>query len=146
MDRIVELTLYPDVRSKVNELVKTEAYQGFTYFITFNRLGIPCAYVEIPQSHELYEVDYENIELDAKYAPNWNLTFSGSQLHPQYTLNTGWFIGWDYGHCTDCVKPDFGGDFFNGRVWSTEEIEAECHKVIDALKGHHYGIEGQNGN
>lgn len=133
MDKIAELTQFPDKRNG-NELIKKGEYKGLNYYIAFNgELGIPLAYVKIPKGHKWYGKDYQEIDL-AENAPNWNLTFSDCYVPTiPDTLIGGWYIGWDYGHATD-YHNDGWCRVIQGRVWTTEEIEDECKNVIEAIK------------
>lgn len=133
IDKVAELTQFPDKRNG-NELIKKSKYKGLTYYIVFNgRLGIPLAYVKIPRKHKWYGKNYQEMDL-GENAPNWDLTFSDCHVPTiPDTLVGGWYIGWDYGHVTDYYDNGLSS-VLRGRVWTTEEIENECKKVIEAAK------------
>ncbi|MCM1315091.1 MAG: hypothetical protein NC040_10945 [Muribaculaceae bacterium] len=53
--------------------------------------------------------------------------------------NDGWWIGWDYGHCTDYSgfmmhEHWFDIDTSHLKKWTTAEIFEEVKKVISQLK------------
>jgi len=121
------------------ELLDTGDIDRFTYYVL--SLGThPCAYVKIPKNHPLFGVKYDS-KIAQTVDCHCGLTYAGSTLIiSQFETLSGWFIGWDYAHCFDfmgySLDPRFS-DLHNNddKKWTTEEIVAECKKVIEQLKG-----------
>lgn len=117
------------------EVLDSGYCMGFSYYIL--SLGShPTAYVEIPVNHILYgkyyiEIEDMGIDIDV----NGGLTYSRDYLFLENGKELkGWFIGWDYNHCSD-----YSG-LFNFRPsnelkkWTTEEIQKEVMNVCYQLK------------
>lgn len=124
----------------------TNKYKNYLYVVWFcDTLGYRCGYVQIPEGHPLYEVRFTEIELNSV-----GLAFSG-----HIKGLDGWFIGWDHHHLWDGIDEDgirkihgndpniedmlnharsIGGcsDYYNP-VATMEDVEEECHKVIDEV-------------
>jgi len=116
-------------------------YKGFNFVIVSYGTH-PCAYVEIPKSHPLYETDYDCIDIDC----HGGLTFDGDLLFVDDSLK-GWYIGWDYAHPGDYVGYMLGvyedlGTPCADKKWKTEEIYEEVKKVIEQISN--YKKKGAN--
>lgn len=103
-------------------------YNGFSFYVL--SLGThPCAYVDVTDT-ELNGRDYGNIDIEC----HGGLTYSREYL---CTVNKkGWFIGWDYSHYGDFVGYELEMPIdirTNGKIWTIDEIVAECKRVIDQL-------------
>ena len=103
---------------------------GYRYCIV--SLGThPCAYVEIPEGHLCYGLNYEKIYINC----HGGLTYSkkgigerDSVLYPD-----AFWIGWDYAHFGD--RAEFPGYSCPGKTWTTEEILKEVDRVVYQLAG-----------
>ena len=89
----------------------------------------PCAYLGVPQSHWLANMD--TLEFDC----HWGLTFRGTSSHAE--LAGFYWFGWDYGHAGDLLtdpgqKP--GAALRHGKRWTAEEIEHDIVDVAVALQ------------
>ena len=121
-------------------------YKGFKYVITTMSLGHRCGYIEIPKSHPLFQLDYDddkfpNIEVHGgiTYAdkPHWDESACG------------WYIGFDRGHYDDLPDIELMSDEYkklrnldslivssdlnHATVKSLEFVEDECKNVIEQL-------------
>lgn len=126
------------------ELIST--YKGIKYVVWFNDVqGYRCGYVQIPESHPLYEKSYVDYNLNSIY-----LTFSGHIKNID-----GWFIGWDHHHIFDMIDEDgiinahsnmtseelndlliyahSMSDCVDGTSYYTNDVEKECMQVIDEI-------------
>ena len=112
-------------------------YNGLNYYVKNINGRHPTAYVEIPQGHKAYNMnfypyqdDYVNLEVHfgVTYEDKVLLAVDneGSRGHK--------FVGWDYGHA-----GDFEGGYIDttlemsGKRWTTEEIVEECKSAIDQI-------------
>lgn len=111
------------------ELLYGGKYKGYKYFILSIANRHPCAYVELPDDHIWYGVDYDEIDLNC----HGGVTYSRDYLGTKYKLVPGdcgrWVIGWDYAHSGDAI-----GDSDYGKKWTTEEIHNEVIRAIEELK------------
>lgn len=133
MDKITEN--YNSPMPPMRELIKKDKYNGVEYVIVWF-LGHPNAYINVPKEYKLYQKDYNSLSTDIElsYDPHGEFTFSGKNLHKEYGLEDGWYLGWDYAHSSDYVNTRGMRDItYDGRRYSTEEIEDECKNVIDAI-------------
>ena len=123
-------------------------YRNYQYAIWFNDVqGYRCGYVQIPETHPYYEMNYTDDNLDISSV---GLTFSG-----HIKGLSGWFIGWDHHHLWDGIDEEgirnahsdlseeelyeileyarsMAGEPY-GSVSYTDDVENECYKVIDEL-------------
>lgn len=116
----------------IADLLDSGTYDGYEYAIV-SRGFHPCAYVKFAESHRYYGVGYNNIPVDC----HCGLTYSEKYLDV-LPLSSGWWIGWDYGHCCD-----YSGfmmhehwkdvDASHYRKWTTAEILEEVKQVIAQL-------------
>jgi hypothetical protein len=123
-------------------------YRNYQYAIWFNDVqGYRCGYVQIPENHPYFEKEYID---DLLNITSVGLTFSG-----HIKGLSGWFIGWDHHHLWDGIDEEgirnahsdlskeelyeileyarsMAGEPY-GSVAYTDDVENECHKVIDEL-------------
>lgn len=126
MDRLTEL--YNMERPPIFETITKGKHSGFEFFIVWCA-SHPNAYIKIPKSHPFYKKDYR--EIDNKYLVHGGFTFSGEDLDKRYGLSDGWYLGWDYAHCTDFIN--LPGHCLDGIKWRVEDIEKDCKEVIDKI-------------
>lgn len=114
------------------EILDTGYCLGLLYYIL--SLGAyPCAYVRIPQEHEFYKKDYDNIDIDV----HGGLTYSRDFLWVSENQRVkGWFIGWDYAHYGDYLGYDmlpflqqFSEHHNKDKKWTTKEIFKDVKEV-----------------
>lgn len=91
-----------------------------------------CAYVGVRQGHPLYQVDYNDIDIDC----HGGLTFSrgGNKYRPLGY----WWLGWDYGHYGDkafyYLDPRMSFLSDNGEHgWTPDEVLSEIPDVLKQL-------------
>ena len=121
------------------KLIASGYYNGLNYYVK-NIAGMhPTAYIEIPQGHRAYNMDfYECIENYVSLNVHWGVTFQEGYLK---TVDDNGdrdhkFIGWDYGHAGDFAGYYIGDKWMedlNYKKWTTEEIIAECKDAIDQI-------------
>lgn len=97
-DERVKEMVYSKERKR--EMLATGYYFGLLYYVL--NLGThPTAYVKIPESHWLYNIDdYDAMPINC----HGGLTFVGNVLRvgeQEVCEIKGKFIGWDYAHCDD---------------------------------------------
>lgn len=114
------------------ETLDTGYCLGLLYYII--SLGThPCAYVRIPQEHQFYKKEYDDIDIDV----HGGLTYSRDYLWILENQKIdGWFIGWDYAHYRDYLGyemlPFFQqfSEYHNkDKKWTTEEIFKDVKEV-----------------
>ena len=79
-------------------------YHGFRCLIKRHaQLGHLCGYIEIPDNHILYNMDYDEIEkmYDYELPSHDGLTFSGRLVGEE-----GYLIGFDCAHAWDYIPLD----------------------------------------
>ncbi len=118
------------------ELLGFGVYNGYEYAIV-SRGTHPCAYVRLPEGHNYYGLDYDEIPVDC----HCGLTYSKSFLDvlPEHS---GWWIGWNYGHCCDYAgfmkSPEWSDiDTTDYKKWTSSEIFEEVKQVTEQLKRLH---------
>lgn len=120
--------LYKDIKrhSKCSEVCERGDYKGYKYEIVSCGTH-PCAYVEIPRRHRLFNVQYmdmkENIEVHG------GITYSRDKYE-----NLSWWIGWDYAHAGDYTSAFAQRPNNFQKKWQLSEIREEVFKVINQLK------------
>ena len=126
---------YMENGQEVIEILDEGIYKGFHYAIVSYGTN-PCAYVEIPGGHKLYDVRNKN-ELDnidchrgITYVSKIGIIKPSNKNH-----RDGRWIGWHYAHCMDyCYSLyDFGLLKNNKKKWTTKEIFEEVKDVIEQL-------------
>lgn len=126
MDRLTEL--YNMERPPIFETITKGKHSGFEFFIVWCA-SHPNAYIKIPKNHPFYKKDYRKI--DNKCLVHGGFTFSGEDLDKRYGLLDGWYLGWDYAHCTDFIN--LPGHCLDGIKRRVEDIEKDCKEVIDKI-------------
>lgn len=116
----------------VAELLDSGTYDGYEYAIV-SRGFHPCAYVKLPEGHKCYGMDYDDIPVDC----HCGLTYAENYL-AILPLESGWWIGWDYGHCCDYsgfMMHEYWCDIDTSHLkrWTTAEIFEEVKQVIAQL-------------
>lgn len=114
---------------KVIDMLDEGIYKGFHYAIV--SYGIhPCAYVEIPEGHELYGVNNEDelIDIDCHGGITYVST-TGLIKYNNENYRDGHWIGWDYAHAYDYTF----GICYGGKKWTTKEIFEDVKNVIEQL-------------
>ena len=122
---------------KEGELIAQGHYNGLNYYVKNINGRHPTAYVEIPQGHKAYSIDFNEIDYDILEV-HYGVTYQKDFLLP--VDNEGdrchKFVGWDYGHCTDFEGYYIGlGNSLEreSKRWTTEEIIQECKEAIDQI-------------
>ena len=110
-------------KNETCEILYEGFYKDYKFYI-YNYGPTPCAYIEVPKGHKLYEVHYMNIE---DVYPHGGFTFSKHSLRDYHTDN--WILGWDYAHADDYF-PYLSDD---GKKWTTKEIYEEVKRVIEEV-------------
>lgn len=125
---------YMENGQEVIEILDEGIYKGFHYAIVSYGTN-PCAYVEIPGGHKLYDVRNKN-ELDnidchggITYVSKIGLIKPSNKNH-----RDGHWIGWDYAHFGDYTYLPANFEIWNeGKKWTTKEIFEEVKDVIEQL-------------
>ena len=131
------------IRPEFKELVEKEGnlkefvYRGFNCkIIRVNPefSGHLCGYIEIPESHELHNMGYDEIEEKYNYElpAHGGLTFSG------ILKSGGYWIGFDCDHSGDlspCYSPDFDfGINHYDRYMDMHSVEVCINEIVDFIK------------
>lgn len=107
-----------------------EIHKGEHNCFTFTILSLgshPTAYIQIPKGHPLFEVGYDDIEIEV----HGGLTYAGLTDSKDV-----WEIGWDYAHSGDYYHPPEGIEmksFADGKRWTKEDIIKHCKDAIDQI-------------
>lgn len=119
---------------KVTEILDEGVYKGFHYAIVSYGTH-PCAYIEIPKGHKLYNISDKNglVNIDCHggitYVSRTGLIRPSNKNH-----RDGYWVGWDYAHCMDYCYSPYNFEFFNeGKKWTTKEIFEDVKNVIEQL-------------
>lgn len=103
-------------------------------FIIMNLGTHPTAYIKIPKTHPLYGIEYFELPDYLESVPHGGFTYSREYLFTDNkNKEDGWWLGWDYAHWGDFL----GFEPYNkeiSKMWTTEEIRAECKEVIEAIE------------
>ena len=105
-----------------------DVYHGRNYYVV--SLGThPCAYVDVSDLLSMARRKREYIEnaIDC----HGGITYSDAGLAVEN--KTGWYIGWDYAHCTDYAG--YMPHESLAKKWATAEMVSECKRVIDQIEG-----------
>ena len=136
-----------------------KTYEGIEYIVHKHKsMGNLCGYVRLPDDHPLikplsklrwykfvskrhYVYGYDSLKIDCHGGLTFGekITKRKSKLYTQ-GFNIGWWIGWDYSHLGDYIPrlasiPSLASfnDFKSDYHWTEDEVEEECHHVIDQL-------------
>lgn len=121
----MEANLYNHLRQQQTPKVfERGGYKGYSYEIVSYGTH-PCAYVEIPRNHRLFNIRYVDIKGDIDV--HGGITYSGDKYE-----NLSWWIGWDYAHIGDFMSFERYGQV--GKQWQLSEIRDEVFNVINQLK------------
>ena len=85
--------------NRETEILEEGTYKDI-HFIIVSYGTHPCAYIEIPDSHKLYNVDYMDSHREFDFGVHGGITWSGplSKVIPN---KPGFYYGWDYAHVDD---------------------------------------------
>ena len=119
-------------------LIAQGFYNGLNYYVKNINGRHPTAYVEIPQGHKAFGMDFENYDLPQLIEVHGGVTYQDSVL---LTVDDNGerdhkFVGWDYGHAGDFEGYYIGENDWlenNSKRWTVEEIIAECKEAIDQI-------------
>lgn len=114
-------------KERCTRVLDIGVYRGFDYVIVTYGMH-PCAYVRVPDSHEYYGKDTDEIPVEC----HGGITYAEHGL-PQIGRKYGYYIGWDYGHCGDYVCLPFCNEE-NRKKWTVNEIFEEVKNVVSQLK------------
>lgn len=117
-------------------------FNGFDCVAALNeQMGVRVGYVRIPEDHQWYGLDYDDIPCEA----HGGLTFSN--FHPgiewAVEIPDGYWIGFDCGHAWDQWPVEEAAAYLpkelfdrlselrnpNGRLWETEDVVQECEWI-----------------
>ena len=110
------------------QVLAHDIYHGRNYYvISFGTH--PCAYVDVSDLLSMTRKEREYIEnaIDC----HGGITYSDAELVVEN--KTGWYIGWDYAHCTDYFG--YMPHESLAKKWTTPEMVSECKRVIDQIEG-----------
>ena len=121
----------------ISFIIAQGSHDGLNYYVKNIECRHPTAYVEIPQGHKAYNMDFNNWEYNL-IDVHGGVTYQSDGLHcvdPNGERDHK-FVGWDYGHAGD-YEGYYEGEnreFVNElHKWTTEEIVAECIRAIDQI-------------
>lgn len=126
---------YMENEQKVIDMLDEGIYKGFHYVIVSYGTH-PCAYIEIPEGHKLYNASNQNEFYDIAchggitYVSTTGLIKPNNENH-----RDGHWIGWDYAHVCDYIGY-LPVDFTitkSLKKWTTKEILEEVKDVIEQL-------------
>ena len=102
----------------ISFIIAQGSHDGLNYYVKNIECRHPTAYVEIPQGHKAYNMDFNNWEYNL-------IDVHGERDHK--------FVGWDYDHAGDYCGSYVGEHWPDSKRWTTEEIVAECIRAIDQI-------------
>lgn len=105
-------------------------YKGYDAAILRATTGHLCGYVEIPNRHKLYGLDYNQINelYDYEFPAHGGLTYAGHRLNDHR-----YFIGFDCGHMND-ISPLFPVGFEGSTYKDMEFVENNIKEIIDYIQ------------
>lgn len=120
---------YMENGQEVIEILDEGIYKDFHYAIVSYGTH-PCAYIEIPEGHELYDVSDEDelVDIDCHYGITY-VSKTGLIKPSNKNHRDGHWIGWDYAHYMDYIF----GICHCGKKWTTKEIFEDVKNVIEQL-------------
>ena len=107
------------------------------HYVILSYCSHPCAYVDIPKSHQFYMCDCNDVDVKV----HGDLSYNGS-LEFVEPHNSGFYFGWDYAHCCDfCANmmrfypnpKEYEGTH---KHWTTKEIFNDVRSVIMQIKSY----------
>lgn len=119
---------------KIIDMLDEGVYNDFHYAIVSYGTH-PCAYVEIPEGHGLYDISDEDelVNIDCHGGITY-VSKTGLIRPSNKNYRDGCWIGWDYAHCMDYYCSPYNFEFFNeGKKWTTKEIFEDVKNVIEQL-------------
>lgn len=125
---------YIENGQEVTEILDEGVYKGFHYVII--SYGIyPCAYIEIPKGHKLYDFSDKDKLDDIDCHGGVTCVSTAGIIRPSNKNHRdGHWIGWDYAHYMDYFYSPYNFEFFNeGKKWTTKEILEDVKNVIEQL-------------
>lgn len=106
------------------------SFFGYDCFAKRGPFGAWCGYVRLPESHVLYEKEYDKFDIEC----HGGLSFSEFVL-PAHPEEQGWFIGFDCAHSSDIVPEMYFNYGFDGGTYRTKEyVIAELKSIVMQLK------------
>lgn len=116
-----------------SKVLVDDRYKNYRYVILSIKEEHPCAYIELPKGHPLYELDYKSSVFD-NMPVHGGCTYSRSRL-ALTDIHNSWVVGWDYAHLFDYIAmpPDFEINP-DDHKWTVKEIiEQDIIPAIDWL-------------
>lgn len=101
-------------------------YKGYDYLVLRIRGMHLCAYVRIPETHDFYGKEYDDIPIEC----HGGLTFCQMTDFELPDISNGYWIGWDYAHVGDWT-PLMPNE--NDKKWTPDEVVLEAKQVIEQL-------------
>lgn len=117
------------------DILDEGVYKSFHYAIVSYGTH-PCAYVEIPEKHDLYNVNNEDELIDIDCHGGITYVSTTGLIKPSNeNYRDGHWIGWDYAHV--CDYADYLPVNFTMtnslKKWTTKEIFEDVKDVIEQL-------------
>ena len=109
------------------ELLHMDNYRGFNYLVVSYGTH-PCAYVEIPEGHPYYDMDYDKMPIICHEGLNYYGPIDHKPLGPAPIK--GYYIGWSYDHLYDYMGRYSDTDDMK---YTTAEVALDCIFVINQL-------------
>lgn len=132
------------IRPELKELVEQEGnvkefvYRNYDCKIVRQNVdfsGHLCGYIKIPKGHELYGMEYGEIE--EKY--NYEMPAHGGLTFSDYFETNDYWIGFDCAHVGDlrpCYVEGFDFGTFEFETYKSMEYVENCIKeIIDFMEG-----------
>lgn len=118
------------------EIERDFEYCGLRCVVIATHLGHRCGYVEVPRGSEFFGAGYDGMP-DGWDVVHGGLTYSGDRLG-----DGSWYAGFDCIHRGDAKDPELCKDispdvypelFFQGHVWTADEVAEECKLLAVAI-------------
>lgn len=104
-------------------VVKTWKHNGMTCVIRHGAFDEPCGYVQIPEDHVLYGLDYFDYPDFVRLYVHGGITFSGELDGMQ-----GWYVVFDMAHFRDFDPLDY-----KKCVRTDKECEQETNRLAEQI-------------
>lgn len=104
-------------------IVKTWKHHGMTCVVIHSFFDAPCGYVEIPEGHPLYKVNYFDYPNSVVLYVHGGITFSGELDGLQ-----GWYVGFNMAHF-----GDFDPVGHTKCVTTGKECEQETNRLAEQI-------------